>query len=53
MMAVSHSDGDITLWEFGGSAGFALAHTWHAHEHEAWICAFHYWNTSTIFTGLP
>lgn len=28
-----------------------MTDSWHAHDHEAWICAFNYWNPSIIFSG--
>lgn len=29
-----------------------LCNSWHAHEYEAWIAAFYYWNTNVVFTGM-
>ncbi|KRT84224.1 WD40 domain-containing protein, partial [Oryctes borbonicus] len=28
-----------------------LCNTWHAHEYEAWIAAFYYWNSNIVLTG--
>jgi diphthamide biosynthesis protein 7 len=46
-LLVSQSDGTIALL----SGELKLEHEWKAHDYEAWIAAFNYWNPSICYTG--
>jgi diphthamide biosynthesis protein 7 len=45
---VSQSDGTIALMT---GQELKLEHEWKAHDYEAWIAAFDYWNPSVCYTG--
>ncbi|KAJ1785856.1 hypothetical protein LPJ59_006049 [Coemansia sp. RSA 2399] len=49
-IATSQSDGSVRLLEFAESRLETLAR-WQAHDLEAWITAFDYWNTSVVYSG--
>lgn len=46
----SDSKGDIHLFRFFGD-NLELENTWHAHDFEAWIAGFYYWDINIMFTG--
>jgi diphthamide biosynthesis protein 7 len=49
-VVTSHSNGDINI--LGPTeSGYAIEHQWHAHDLEAWITAFDYWNTNVVYSG--
>ncbi|KAI8344251.1 WD40-repeat-containing domain protein [Chlamydoabsidia padenii] len=47
---VSHSNGDLTLLS-QNDAEWQTTSTWHAHDLEAWIAAFDYWDPNRIYSG--
>jgi len=47
---VSGSSGNLTLVELTGS-GLIPASQWKAHDFEAWVAAFNYFNTSIVYSG--
>ncbi|KAF5355633.1 hypothetical protein D9756_003763 [Leucocoprinus leucothites] len=49
-LVVSLSNGFICLIRHAESS-WMLAETWHAHDHEPWIAAWNYWDTSVIYSG--
>jgi diphthamide biosynthesis protein 7 len=49
-ITVSDSRGFISLFRLSES-GTEKITLWSAHEYEAWITAFDYWNTNIIYTG--
>ena len=50
-IVVSDSVGGITLFRVGESGDAERISHWHAHDFEAWIAAFDYWNTNVVYTG--
>ncbi|CAK9834201.1 Diphthine methyltransferase [Anthophora retusa] len=49
-IVVSNSKGFISLFELNDNA-LNQINSWNAHEFEAWIAAFDYWNTNVIYSG--
>ncbi|KAI8913796.1 WD40-repeat-containing domain protein [Powellomyces hirtus] len=49
-IVISESDGSIARMSMADGA-LRRIDEWHAHEFEAWIAAFNYWNTDIIYTG--
>ncbi|XP_030022222.1 diphthine methyltransferase [Manduca sexta] len=49
-MVVSDSSGTVTVMKLIGDNIQSLG-TWKAHEYEAWIAAFNYWNTDLFYSG--
>ncbi|KAJ1663320.1 hypothetical protein IW140_005098 [Coemansia sp. RSA 1813] len=49
-IVTSQSDGSVRLLEFAESR-LETQNRWQAHDLEAWIAAFDYWNTSVVYTG--
>lgn len=49
-IVTSDSKGCISLFEFKDEK-LELKLTWNAHDYEAWISAFYYWDTSIVFSG--
>ena len=50
-LVVSMSDGSVALLSPENGAGLSVVDTWTAHEFEAWIAAWDYWDTNVIYTG--
>nr|CAD7462564.1 unnamed protein product [Timema tahoe] len=50
LLTVSDSRGGITLLRLTGST-LERVDSWRAHNFEAWITAFDYWNTSIVYSG--
>ena len=50
-IAVSYSDGGLAIARFNGEA-IDMVRSWKAHDFEAWICAFNYYNTNLVYSGL-
>eukprot|EP00041_Stephanoeca_diplocostata_P010585 m.168669 g.168669 ORF g.168669 m.168669 type:complete len:307 (-) comp18216_c0_seq3:109-1029(-) len=48
--AVSMSDGSVSIARLSPT-GFALETAWHAHDLEAWICAYDTHHASVLYTG--
>lgn len=49
-VVVSHSSGDVTVLKFVESSLQRLG-VWKAHDFEAWIVAFNYWNPFIFYSG--
>ncbi|KAJ8318899.1 hypothetical protein KUTeg_003990 [Tegillarca granosa] len=47
----SSSDGFVSSFNLTEKEGLNCLSSWKAHEFEAWITAFDYWNTNIIYTG--
>ncbi|KAI8097486.1 WD40-repeat-containing domain protein [Halteromyces radiatus] len=47
---VSHSNGDLSLVSNNNSE-WQVMESWHAHDLEAWIAAFDYWDPHRIYSG--
>lgn len=50
-VVTSHSNGDINILAPDQTGGYAIQDQWHAHDLEAWIAAFDYWNTNIVYSG--
>ncbi|CAG8510682.1 6501_t:CDS:10 [Diversispora eburnea] len=50
-IVVSQSDGNIVVVSIDNHIGILEKNRWHAHDFEAWIAAFNYWNTNLIYSG--
>lgn len=49
-IVTSDSKGNINLFKLLEN-NLVLLNKWHAHDYEAWITAFYYWDTNIIFSG--
>ncbi|KAI9321731.1 hypothetical protein BX666DRAFT_2023826 [Dichotomocladium elegans] len=49
-VATSHSNGQLSLVR-ASEAAWMLEHQWTAHDLEAWIVAFNYWDTNILYSG--
>ncbi|RCH85940.1 Diphthine methyltransferase [Rhizopus stolonifer] len=49
-IVTSHSNGDINILA-PAETGYQIQDQWHAHDLEAWITAFDYWNTNIVYSG--
>ncbi|KAJ9577190.1 hypothetical protein L9F63_006247 [Diploptera punctata] len=49
-IVVSNSKGCIALLKLDGTS-LVLSEHWKAHDFEAWIAAFDYWNTCIVYSG--
>ncbi|XP_078691350.1 diphthine methyltransferase-like isoform X1 [Branchiostoma floridae x Branchiostoma belcheri] len=48
----SDSQGQLTLCQVPPTAtGINIVSQWKAHDFEAWICAFNYWEPTTVYSG--
>ncbi|KAI8579842.1 hypothetical protein K450DRAFT_240592 [Umbelopsis ramanniana AG] len=50
-IVTSHSSGEITLFDVNSTSDVTIVEQWQAHDLEAWIAAFNYWQTEVIYTG--
>lgn len=50
-IVTSHSSGEITLFDVNSTSSVTVVEQWQAHDLEAWIAAFNYWDTRVIYTG--
>jgi hypothetical protein len=50
-IVTSHSSGEITLFDVNSTSNVTVVEQWQAHDLEAWIAAFNYWQTDVIYTG--
>jgi len=50
-IVTSHSSGEITLFDVNSTSSVTVVEQWQAHDLEAWIAAFNYWDTQIIYTG--
>jgi diphthamide biosynthesis protein 7 len=51
-IVTSHSSGEITLFDVNSASDVTVVEQWQAHDLEAWIAAFNYWQTEVIYTGM-
>ncbi|KAJ2412880.1 hypothetical protein GGI10_003413 [Coemansia sp. RSA 2530] len=49
-IVASQSDGTLRILKLGDSC-VETVREWHAHDAEAWISAFDYWSTSSVYSG--
>ena len=49
-IVVSDSKGCISIAQVENNSVF-VSEQWKAHDFEAWIAAFDYWNASIVYTG--
>ncbi|RIA81146.1 WD40-repeat-containing domain protein, partial [Glomus cerebriforme] len=50
-IVVSQSDGNIVILSVDNKFGIHETNKWVAHDFEAWIAAFNYWDTNLVYTG--
>jgi diphthamide biosynthesis protein 7 len=50
-IAVSQSDGTICILRMDANSVVKEVEDFKAHDYEAWIVGFNYWNTNLIYTG--
>ncbi|CAG8448694.1 12012_t:CDS:10 [Dentiscutata erythropus] len=50
-IVLSQSDGTIAVLSVDGQFGILEKNRWMAHDFEAWIAAFNYYNTNIIYSG--
>ncbi|CAG8566631.1 11463_t:CDS:10, partial [Acaulospora morrowiae] len=50
-IVISQSDGSIVVVSVDSQIGILERSRWLAHDFEAWVAAFNYWNTNLIYTG--
>lgn len=50
LLVASSSDGKLSTWQVTDSGLEKLAY-WKAHDFEAWISAFDYWNPNLVYSG--
>ncbi|KIK92315.1 hypothetical protein PAXRUDRAFT_147591 [Paxillus rubicundulus Ve08.2h10] len=50
-LIVSLSDGSLSLLRPCSQGELAISDKWHAHDHEPWIAAWDYWDTSVLYSG--
>ncbi|KAJ1651318.1 Diphthine methyltransferase [Dispira simplex] len=47
----SRNDGHVELFRVTNSEGLVSQDVWQAHNFEAWIAAFNYWNLTLLYSG--
>ncbi|GBB98557.1 hypothetical protein RclHR1_03260015 [Rhizophagus clarus] len=50
-IVVSQSDGNVVVLSVDNQFGIHETNKWMAHDFEAWIATFNYWDTNLIYTG--
>ncbi|CAJ0764471.1 23103_t:CDS:2, partial [Entrophospora sp. SA101] len=50
-IVVSQSDGSVIVMSVDQQIGICEKNRWIAHEFEAWIATFNYWNPNIVYTG--
>uniref|UniRef100_A0A1I8PQF6 methylated diphthine methylhydrolase n=2 Tax=Stomoxys calcitrans TaxID=35570 RepID=A0A1I8PQF6_STOCA len=50
-LLTSDSKGNISLAAWSSERNLEMIRSWHAHEFEAWICAFDKWDKNLVYTG--
>lgn len=48
---MSSSDGFLSLL-VPRDEEFAIERAWHAHDYEAWIAAWNYWDVNVMYSGI-
>jgi hypothetical protein len=51
-LIVSLSDGSLSLLRPSSQGELTVSDKWHAHDHEPWIAAWDYWDTSVLYSGM-
>lgn len=49
-VVTSHSNGDVNILA-PNESNYVIQNHWHAHDLEAWIAGFDYWNTNIVYSG--
>lgn len=50
-LAVSLSNGSLSVLRPTEDATLSVSETWHAHDYEPWITAWNYWDTNVLYSG--
>ncbi|KAF9229278.1 WD-40 repeat-containing protein [Gyrodon lividus] len=50
-LVVSLSNGSLSLLKPSYQGDLTISDKWHAHDHEPWITAWNYWDTSVLYSG--
>ena len=50
-LVASLSDGSLSLLKPRSQGELIVFDKWHAHDHEPWIAAWNYWDSSVIYSG--
>ena len=48
-VVTSDSTGSLSVFEV--TSDVTMTSQWHAHDFEAWICAFDQWRTDVLYSG--
>lgn len=50
-LVVSLSNGSLCVLNPDSTGNLTVVNRWHAHDHEPWIAAWNYWDTSIVYSG--
>ena len=51
-LAVSLSNGSISILKPDDNSSMVVTDNWHAHNYEPWIVAWDYWNSDVLYSGM-